>query len=87
MGIDWLAVCLTFPAIHLLTRRSRYGFLLMMVGNICWAVIGFWASSYAMTIANLCFLSMNLHAYMSWSRGDPRPMRSPPQAVDSLGKA
>ncbi|MEY2689013.1 MAG: hypothetical protein RL375_3211 [Pseudomonadota bacterium] len=85
MGIDWLAVCITFPAIYLLSQRSRNGFLLMVGGNLCWALIGYWAESYAMTIANLCFLAMNVHAYSRWSQGDPRPLRNPPDNLPGLG--
>ncbi|MBK6854572.1 MAG: nicotinamide mononucleotide transporter [Burkholderiales bacterium] len=84
MGIDWLAVCITFPAIYLLSRKSRKGFLLMVAGNLCWALIGYLAESYAMTAANLCFLIMNLHAYASWAHGDPRPLRTAPANRPSL---
>ena len=41
-GIDWLAMCLTFTAIYLLGNKSRYGFLIMMFGNLCWSAIGVW---------------------------------------------
>ena len=47
-GLDWLAMCLTFAAIYLLGNRSRAGFVVMMVGNLCWSAIGLWAGSYAM---------------------------------------
>jgi hypothetical protein len=67
LGIDWLAMCLTAPAIYLLSQRSRLGFLLMIAGNLCWTTIGLWADSLAMTLANLGFLVMNLHAWRSWS--------------------
>jgi nicotinamide riboside transporter PnuC len=70
MGIDWLAICLTFPAIHLLNHKQRKGYLLMMVGNLCWFTIGLQADSYAMTFANLGFLSMNLHGYVRWSNAE-----------------
>jgi hypothetical protein len=67
MGIDWLAVGLTFPAIHLLSQKSRNGFLLMVAGNVCWTAIGVWAGSPAMALANLGFLTMNLHAWRRWT--------------------
>jgi hypothetical protein len=66
-GIDWLAMCLTFSAIYLLGNKSRKGFVLMMLGNLCWSAIGIWAYSYAMVIANIGFFSMNLRAFMKWS--------------------
>jgi hypothetical protein len=66
-GIDWLAMSLTFTAIYLLGNKSRYGFVIMMLGNLCWSAIGVWAQSYAMVIANLGFLSMNARGYMKWA--------------------
>jgi hypothetical protein len=72
-GIDWLAMCFTFSAIYLLGNKSRKGFVLMMLGNICWSVIGIWAHSYAMVIANLCFFSMNLRAFVKWSPQSEQP--------------
>ena len=67
LGIDWVAMCLTFVAIYLLGNKSRNGFLIMMVGNLCWSSIGIWAHSYAMVIANLGFFSMNVRGYMRWA--------------------
>ena len=66
-GIDWLAMCLTFTAIYLLGNKSRKGFALMMAGNLCWSVIGVWAHSYAMILANLGFFSMNMRAFKRWA--------------------
>jgi hypothetical protein len=65
-GLDWLAMCLTFAAIYLLGNKNRLGFFAMMTGNFCWAAIGLWAHSYAMIIANLGFLSMNVRGYWKW---------------------
>ena len=45
LGLDWLAMCLTFAAIYLLGNRSRMGFVVMMIGNLCWSTIGIWAGS------------------------------------------
>lgn len=66
-GIDWIAMGLTFSAIYLLGNKSRHGFLIMMLGNLCWSAIGLWAHSYAMIIANLGFFSMNVRGYLKWA--------------------
>jgi hypothetical protein len=66
-------MCLTFSAIYLLGNKSRAGFVVMMVGNLCWAAIGVWAHSYAMILANLGFFSMNIRGFMKWA---------PPPAVE-----
>jgi len=71
LGLDWLAMALTFTAIYLLGNKSRIGFAVMMVGNLCWAAIGLWAHSYAMVLANLGFFSMNVRGYLKWA--DARP--------------
>ena len=66
-GIDWLAMCLTFTAIYLLGSKRRGGFLVMIAGNLCWSAIGLWAGSYAMVIANLGFLAMNIRGFVKWA--------------------
>ncbi len=66
-GIDWLAMCLTFLAIYLLGNKSRHGFLVMMLGNLCWSAIGIWALSYAMVIANVGFFCMNVRGFIRWA--------------------
>jgi hypothetical protein len=35
LGLDWLAMGLTFAAIYLLGNKSRKGFIVMMIGNLC----------------------------------------------------
>ena len=67
LGLDWLAMVLTFSAIYLLGSKSRMGFLVMMVGNVCWATIGVWAHSYGMLLANLGFFTMNVRGYIKWA--------------------
>lgn len=65
-GLDWLAMGLTFTAIYLLGNKSRHGFLVMMLGNLCWSTIGLWAHSHAMVLANLGFFAMNVRGYLKW---------------------
>jgi hypothetical protein len=71
LGLDWLAMTLTFSAIYLLGNKTRYGFLVMMVGNACWTIIGLWAHSYGMVIANLGFFAMNVRGYVKWAKPAP----------------
>ena len=67
LGVDWIAMCLTFSAIHLLGNKSRKGFVVMMAGNLCWIAVGVWAASLAMVIANLGFFSMNVRGFRKWT--------------------
>lgn len=68
--LDWLAMGLTFAAIYLLGSKRRSGFAVMMLGNLCWSIIGIWADSLAMVIANLGFFSMNVRGYLKWAPAD-----------------
>ena len=73
LGLDWLAMCLTFAAIYLLGNKSRHGFVVMMLGNLCWASIGLWAHSYAMVLANLGFFGMNVRGFVKWAPPKEQP--------------
>jgi hypothetical protein len=44
-GVDWIAMCLTFSAIYLLGNKSRIGFVVMMLGNLLWCIIGLQAEA------------------------------------------
>lgn len=77
-GLDWLAMSLTFTAIYLLGNKSRSGFIVMMLGNLCWSAIGLWASSYAMIIANIGFFALNVRGFMRWS---PELIKSAPDSA------
>jgi hypothetical protein len=87
--LDWLAMCLTFCAIYWLGNKSRIGFTVMMLGNLLWCVIGLWAGSYAMVVANLGFFSMNVRGFVRWAPpGDtakPGEMRSTPARAGMVG--
>ena len=65
-GVDWIAMCLTFSAIYLLGNKTKKDF----VGNLLWCLIGLWAQSYAMILANLGFFSMNLRGFIKWAAPD-----------------
>jgi hypothetical protein len=69
-GVDWIAMVLTFTAIHLLGSKRRAGFVVMGTGNICWSTIGIWAGSPAMVIANAGFLAMNIRGFLKWKHGN-----------------
>ena len=74
-GLDWVAMALTFTAIYLLGNKSRNGFVVMMVGNLCWTSIGLWVHSYGMVVANLGFFLMNVRGYRKWASSTaPPPM-------------
>lgn len=66
-GFDWVAMVLTFTAIYYIGNKNRLGLMLMMIGNICWAIVGIQANSLAMILANVAFFIMNVRAVYKWS--------------------
>jgi len=66
-GFDWVAMVLTFTAIYYIGNKNRLGLMLMMVGNICWTIVGIQANSLAMILANVAFFIMNVRAVYKWS--------------------
>lgn len=66
-GTDWLAMGLTFIAIHQIGNKQRSGFIFMITGNCTWVVVGILTDSIALIIANIIFAIMNLRAFLKWS--------------------
>ena len=66
-GVDWLAMLLTLVAIYLIGNKARSGFILMIIGNLCWVALGVLSQSAAMIIANVVFAGMNVRAIILWS--------------------
>ena len=69
-GVDWLAMLLTLIAIYLIGNKAKSGFVLMIVGNLCWVGLGFLSSSIAMIFANVIFAAMNVRAILKWSEDE-----------------
>ena len=66
-GIDWVAMVFTFWAIYLIGNKNRHGFIIMILGNASWVVVGVLTSSVAMIIANGAFIALNVRALIKWS--------------------
>jgi hypothetical protein len=67
-GFDWAAMLLTLLAIYMLGDKRRLGFVVMIVGNLSWVVVGVLAESLAMIVANLIFGAMNVRGIVKWTR-------------------
>jgi hypothetical protein len=67
-GFDWAAMALTLLAIYMLGDKRRMGFVIMIIGNLSWVVVGILADSLAMILANLIFGAMNVRGIVKWSR-------------------
>jgi len=73
LGIDWLAMVLTFFAIWQIGNKNKIGFITMICGNFGWIAVGYLSASIAMMIANAVFILMNLRAIIKWSRSEDGP--------------
>ena len=67
-GIDWVAMVFTFWAIYLIGNKNRTGFVIMILGNAAWVVVGVLTDSLAMIIANGAFIAVNARAWLKWTR-------------------
>lgn len=66
-GSDWVATVLTMIAIYLLGNKRKVGFVIMILGNLCWVALGVIVHSIALVIANVVFIIMNLRGFVKWS--------------------
>ena len=69
-GIDWVATVFTFLAIYMIGNKNRYGFVIMMIGNASWIIIGYLTESIAMMVANGAFIAVNIRALIKWSASE-----------------
>lgn len=67
-AFDWLAMFFMFFGIWLVGSKNKIGFILTLLGNCCWAVVGVLTGSFAMVLANLIFGVMNTRGFISWSK-------------------
>lgn len=77
-GLDWIAMVLTFFAIYSLGNKRRYGFVIMMLGNTCWMILGLKFQSLGMILANGIFFAMNLRGVILWKRAADPAQTAPP---------
>ena len=67
-GSDWVAMVLTLIAIWMIGNKNKKGFLVHIVGNICWIIMAIMAGSLAMILANAVFILVNTRALVLWSK-------------------
>lgn len=67
-GIDWLAMVLTLWAVWDIGNKKKSGFILMIIANICWVVLGYLTESLAMALSNLILMCLNVRAIVKWSK-------------------
>ncbi len=68
-------------AVYMLGKKIRNGFLVFVLSNILWVVMGVLTDSWAMIAGNLIFLALNLQGYWRWGQEDA----SASSAADTSG--
>jgi hypothetical protein len=67
-GLDWLAMLLSVIAMVLLGNKVKWGFLLFMLANTTWILLGFFLlNSYAIVLGNFIFLITNTRGFLKWN--------------------
>jgi drug/metabolite transporter (DMT)-like permease len=71
-GIDWIAVILTIVGIYMLGNRQKWGFVVMIAGNVAWVAFGTVVSSIATIGANIVFVFMNARGFFRWTAAEKK---------------
>jgi hypothetical protein len=64
--LDWVAMALSLLGMHMLGSRDHKGFVLLVISNAGWIVVGLWAHSLAIVLGNVAFLGVNLRGWLRW---------------------
>ncbi len=66
-GIDILAMFITFTGIYLIGNKKRYGFIIALIGNLIWVILGFWIQSVGLIFANIVIILIYIRNYIKWN--------------------
>ncbi len=69
-GIDWLATICGLTGVYLIGSKNHYGFLIMMVASLSWAVVGFLIGSLALVLGSAVFFGLHLRGWLKWRRDE-----------------
>ena len=64
---DYFNMLLVVVSIILLGRHNSLGFIVGCFACVCGVVFGFMIDSYAIIVANVVFISLNVGSYWNWS--------------------
>jgi hypothetical protein len=67
-GLDWAAMLLSVMAMMLLGNKVKWGFVLFMIANVTWILLGsVLLNSYAIVLGNVIFLVTNTRGFLKWN--------------------
>lgn len=65
--MDWIAMCLTFANVYLMTEKRIEGWFFGMAGNVLWAAHSVYTGQLPLLLLNLAFFVLNIRGYYKWS--------------------
>ncbi|MFN7140469.1 MAG: nicotinamide mononucleotide transporter [Limisphaerales bacterium] len=67
-GVDWAGMILAVLSLYYLGKQKKRGFLLGLVGNVCWMAFGIMTQSLANICSNLVYMAFNIHGWRQWRK-------------------
>jgi len=73
--IDWLGLSFTLLGSLSVIKKKKIGFLLMLIGCLCWIGFGIQVESIAVIITNIIFSVVNGFGYYRWNENDKNEIK------------
>lgn len=73
LAISIIATVLSLSGNLLVNLKRKSGFVVWILSNIVWVYIAMHVPNYPQAIMFMCYALLNVHGYLSWSRGDDFP--------------
>jgi hypothetical protein len=65
-GMDWLALMSGTAGMYLITRRSRWGFLLSAISSLSGFAVAGMSLQLGFLVYNFILVSLTFHAFLNW---------------------
>ena len=67
-GFDWLAMFCGLSGMFLLGSKSKYGFVLCMLGSSSWIAVGFLVNSFPLIFGSSIFIILQIRGLLNWHK-------------------
>ncbi|MGB4057103.1 MAG: nicotinamide mononucleotide transporter [Alphaproteobacteria bacterium] len=67
-GLDWLAFATGMTGMTLITRKSRWGFILCAISSLSGFTVAFMSAQFGYVVYNLLLASIMMKGYFDWDR-------------------
>ena len=65
-GLDWIACVLGLIGMYMLTKKQRFGFMVLVFCSLVWLVVGILGNTYGMVAASIIHAIIELIGYLKW---------------------